>query len=212
MLRTELEQFLEDTFQYGNFEDYCKNGLQVEGKESIRKIVFGVSLNLPLLEKATTFHTDAIIVHHGFFGKDFFRLKGVMKNKIKLLLHHDISLFGIHLPLDAHREYGNNAQLFSYIGGEIIEPYDVGFIGENREQHSLSQLLDIFHQKLHPAHYEDTSDGNKVSSVLIPKQHSGFLYFDNVELPIKENKLPKSAIFGIKQKNHPNFAQFEWFA
>lgn len=179
MLRTELEQFLEDTFQYGNFEDYCKNGLQVEGKESIRRIVFGVSFNLLLLEKAVAFQADAIIVHHGFFGKDVFSLTGRLKAKLKLLLQHDISLFGIHLPLDAHPEYGNNAQLFSYIGGQILEPYDVGFIGENKKQHSLLQLLNIFHQKLHPEDYQETPVEKTLLSVLIPKQQHGFLYFDN---------------------------------
>ena len=179
MLRTELEYFLKDTFQYDNFQDYCQNGLQVEGKNTINKIVFGVSFNLPFLEKAIQQQADAIIVHHGFFGKNFFTLKGIMKEKIKLLLQHDISLFGIHLPLDAHEQYGNNARLFSYLGAEISEPYDVGFIGKNAQQYSLAQILDIFHQKLQPEGYQAPSVEHAVSSVLMPKQQYGFLYFEN---------------------------------
>ena len=186
MLRKELEQFLADTFQYGDFDDYCQNGLQIEGKDEIHTIAFGVSFNLPLLHEAIASQTDAIIVHHGFFGKNFLSLRGVMREKIKLLLQHDVSLFGIHLPLDAHWGYGNNAQLFSYIGGEIVEPYDVGFIGNNSKHYSLLQLLDQFHQQLHPEQYQDIPAETPNSSVLAPKYQHGFLYFDNgPEIPQK---------------------------
>ncbi len=65
---TELEHFLDETFQYENFQDYCQNGLQVEGKDTIKRIVFGVSFNLPFLEKAIEQQADAIIVHHGIIG------------------------------------------------------------------------------------------------------------------------------------------------
>jgi dinuclear metal center YbgI/SA1388 family protein len=179
MLRTELEHFLKEIFQYEKFEDYCQNGLQVEGKDGIHKIAFGVSFNLPFLEKAIAHQADAMIVHHGFFGKEFFSLKGVMKEKIKLVLQHDLSLFGIHLPLDAHAQYGNNAQLFSYLGAEITEPFDVGFIGKNTQRHSLEQMLDIFHQKLQSENYPVSSVEHAIPSVLMPKQRYGFLYFDN---------------------------------
>ena len=97
MLRTELEQFLADTFQYQNFEDGCKNGLQVEGKEDIQKIAFGVSLSVPLLDQAIARQADAIFVHHGFFGKDFFTITGTKGQRVKRLLQHNISLFGIHI-------------------------------------------------------------------------------------------------------------------
>lgn len=184
MLRTELEQFLADTFQYDNFQDYCRNGLQVEGKEEIHKVVCGVSLNLPLLREAIRLQADAILVHHGFFGKDFLSLRGVLREKVKLLIQHDISLFGIHLPLDAHQEYGNNAQLFAAIGGDELEPYDVGFIGRNPRRYSLVQMLDIFHQQLHPADFSGITDEAEhcsvdQQSILLPKRRHGFVYFAN---------------------------------
>ncbi|MBD3305051.1 hypothetical protein GF339_01740 [candidate division KSB3 bacterium] len=177
--RTVLEHFLRETFQYDTFEDYCQNGLQVEGKAEIQKLVVGVSFNLPFLERAIQQQADAILVHHGFFGKDFFRLTGVMKQKVKLLLQHDISLFGIHLPLDAHPQYGNNAQLLDYLGAEILDPYESGFLGKNAQGYSLTQILDIFHQKLHPAGYQSPSSVEQATSVLMPKQRHGFLYFGN---------------------------------
>jgi dinuclear metal center YbgI/SA1388 family protein len=177
--RNELMHFLKELFSYDNFQDDCRNGLQIEGKETIRKIAFGVSFNLPFLEKAVDMKADAIIVHHGFFGKDFFYLTGVKKEKIKLLLHHDISLFGIHLPLDVHEEYGNNAQLFSYIEAEIIVSYSGRLIGNNPKAYSLLQMLDIFHQKIHSSGYQDIAVESLLSSVLLPKYKHGFLYFDN---------------------------------
>lgn len=179
MLRTELEQFLIDTFQYDNFQDYCRNGLQVEGKEEIHSIVCGVSFNLPLLQEAARLQADAILVHHGFFGKDFFTLRGVMREKIRLLLQRDISLFGIHLPLDAHEDYGNNAQLFAAIGGDGLTPFDVGFTGQNPRRLSLVNILDLFHQQLHPADFSGTIDEREQSSVLLPKRRHDFVYFAN---------------------------------
>ncbi len=179
MLRTDLEQFLAETFQYDNFQDYCHNGLQVEGKEDIRAIVCGVSFNLPLLQEAVRLRADAILVHHGFFGKDFFTLRGVMREKIKLLLQNEMSLFGIHLPLDAHAEYGNNAQLFAAIGGDGLVPFDVGFIGQNSRRLSLIQMLDLFHQQLHPADFSGTLDKVEQASVLLPKRRHDFVYFAN---------------------------------
>ncbi|MFA7195425.1 MAG: Nif3-like dinuclear metal center hexameric protein, partial [Candidatus Neomarinimicrobiota bacterium] len=123
--RKELAEYLEKLFRYEDYEDYCHNGMQIEGKESIRKIAFAVSYNLLSVQEALAREADALIVHHGIFGKDFFRLAGREKAKVKILLDADISLFGIHLPLDAHRELGNNAQLASCLAAEILEPFEV---------------------------------------------------------------------------------------
>jgi dinuclear metal center YbgI/SA1388 family protein len=190
MLRTELEHFLSATFEYPNFQDYCQNGLQVEGRDTIQMLVCGISFNLPLLQEAIRLRADAILVHHGVFGKEFFTLRGPMRQKIKLLLAHDISLFGIHLPLDAHAEYGNNAQLFAAIGGGELTPFDVGFIGQNPGQFALTEMLDVFHRQLHPAEYAGFSDEvegsfaeqgsfGEQSLVLLPKRRHDFVYFAN---------------------------------
>lgn len=179
MLRTDLEHFLKELYHYEQFEDYCQNGLQVEGKDRIQKIIFGVSFNLPFLEKALAAQADAIIVHHGIFGKDFFTVKGVLRDKVKLLLQHDISLFGIHLPMDAQEPYGNNAQLLSYLSADVAEPHDIGVIGVNTQEHTLSRILDIYHEKLHPAEFQSPPVEYSLSSVLLPQQRHGFLYYAN---------------------------------
>ena len=179
MLRPDLEHFLKELYHCEKFEDYCQNGLQVEGKEHIQKIVFGVSFNLPFLQGAIEAQADAIIVHHGIFGKNFFTVKGVLKEKVKLLLQHDISLFGIHLPMDAQEHYGNNAQLLSYLDAEVVESYDLGFIGKNTQEYTLSRILDIYHEKLQPEGFQMPPVEYSRSSVLMPQQQHGFLYFAN---------------------------------
>ncbi len=150
VLRDDLSRFLKDLYLYENFQDYCENGLQVEGKEKIEKIILGVSFNLLFLQRAIEKNADAIIVHHGIFQQGVFKLTGTLKQKVKILLDHGISLYGIHLPMDGHPEVGHGALLLSSIGAGEIKPFDVGYWGENTKNHTLNQILDIFHKQLHP--------------------------------------------------------------
>lgn len=146
--RTELNEDLRQLFRYEDYEDYCLNGLQIEGRDTIKKIAFAVSYNLLSVEAAIESRADALIVHHGVFGKNFFSVTGREKVKIKALLDADISLFGIHLPLDGHRELGNNAQLTACISANIIEPFEVGFIAKNTAKLTRNEILEAFHAKL----------------------------------------------------------------
>ena len=107
-----LSEYCHQYLAVDNFSDYCPNGLQVEGKAEVNKIIAGVSANLDLIEKAIDEKADAVLVHHGFFWKsENPSLTGIKKNRIKALLEHDINLFAYHLPLDAHPVVGNNIQL-----------------------------------------------------------------------------------------------------
>lgn len=144
----ELSENLRKLFRYEDYEDFCLNGLQIEGRDTIKKIAFAVSYNLLSVEAAIECGADALIVHHGVFGKDFFSVTGREKVKVKALLDADISLFGIHLPLDGHRELGNNAQLTTCISADIIEPFEVGFIIKNTAGLSVKEMLEVFHAKL----------------------------------------------------------------
>jgi len=148
--RDELTRYLSELYQYWNFQDKCENGLQVEGKDDISNIVFGVSFNMPFLEKALEKKPDAIIVHHGIFQQGVFKLTGLLKQKVKLLIERGISLYGIHLPMDAHSRLGHGALLLAQAEAEAIEPFDVGAVGRNAKEHSLDRLLEIFHDWLHP--------------------------------------------------------------
>ncbi|MCU0286413.1 MAG: Nif3-like dinuclear metal center hexameric protein [Acidobacteria bacterium] len=163
ILRDNLNRFLAGLYNYENFDDHCQNGLQVEGKDKIEKIIFGVSFNQPFLEAALQEKPDALIVHHGIFQQGVFKLTGILKQKIKMLLDNDISLFGIHLPMDAHPALGHNALLLSAIGAGNIESFNVGFCGENVQEHPLEYILEIFHQQLHPHDYNYTRKENENS-------------------------------------------------
>jgi len=132
--RTQLLQTLDALLQPERFRDYGPNGLQVEGTAKVRKIVSGVTASRALIEAAIAAQADTIFVHHGLFwrGQDG-RVTGWMKQRLKLLLAHDINLFAYHLPLDAHPELGNNAQLGLQLGLTAQARFgeqDLGFLGE----------------------------------------------------------------------------------
>ena len=118
------------------FQDYCPNGLQVQGRESVRLLVSGVTASHALLEAALAVGADAILVHHGYFWKNEApNIVGMKRRRLQLLLKNDISLLAYHLPLDAHPELGNNAQLAKQLGINItgglrVAANPIGNIGE----------------------------------------------------------------------------------
>jgi dinuclear metal center YbgI/SA1388 family protein len=117
MQREELNRYLDGLLEVSRFRDYCPNGLQVEGRGEIRRIASGVSASLDLIRAAVSAGADAILVHHGYFWKgEDPRLTGTRRARIALLLEHGMNLFAYHLPLDAHPELGNNAQLALRLG------------------------------------------------------------------------------------------------
>ena len=124
MMRRELEEYLNSYLNVPLIRDFCPNGLQVEGKNGIKKIATAVSANLMTLQKCAEEGFDALIVHHGlFWNQDSHSLIGVKRKKVDLLLRHSISLFAYHLPLDAHREVGNNWQAARDLGWKDLEPF-----------------------------------------------------------------------------------------
>jgi dinuclear metal center YbgI/SA1388 family protein len=117
MKRVELQNCLEALFESHRFKDYCPNGLQVEGRPEVHRVVCGVTASLALIDSAIARNADAIVVHHGWFwrGEDP-RVLAIRKQRLARLLAHDINLFAYHLPLDAHPELGNNVQLARVLG------------------------------------------------------------------------------------------------
>ena len=131
--RAEIESHLAALLSVDRFKDYGPNGLQVEGRAQVLRLVSGVTASLALIEAAVAVRADAILVHHGLFwrGQDG-RITGWLRQRLALLLAHGINLLAYHLPLDAHAELGNNAQLGLRLGlvadGRFGEQ-DLGFIG-----------------------------------------------------------------------------------
>jgi dinuclear metal center YbgI/SA1388 family protein len=137
--RAELLADFDQLLQPERFKDYGPNGLQVEGKAEVRKIVSGVTASLALIDAAVAAGADAIFVHHGLFwrGQDG-RVTGWVKQRLALLLAHDINLYAYHLPLDAHPELGNNAQLGSRLGlraERFFGEGNLGFLGSRSGAH-----------------------------------------------------------------------------
>ncbi|CAK4066944.1 Nif3-like dinuclear metal center hexameric protein [Vibrio sp. 16] len=135
MNNLQLERILNEKLSPQLIKDYAPNGLQVEGKEQIRKIVTGVTASQALIDKAVELNADALLVHHGYFWKgEPEPIRGMKGKRIRTLIKNDINLFGYHLPLDIHPELGNNAELARLLdiqveGGMEGHPQSVAMYG-----------------------------------------------------------------------------------
>jgi dinuclear metal center YbgI/SA1388 family protein len=143
----QLLQTFDGLLQPERFRDYGPNGLQVEGRDEVQRIVSGVTASRALIEAAVEAQAEAIFVHHGLFwrGQDG-RVTGWMKQRLALLLKHDINLFAYHLPLDAHPELGNNAQLGLKLGLEATARFgeqDLGFLGRRQDGGSFTGAQEL---------------------------------------------------------------------
>ena len=152
MKRDELTRYLDELLESARFRDYCPNGLQVEGRDEVQRIVAGVTASQALIDAAIERGADAIIVHHGWFwrGEDG-RVTGVRKARLQSLLKHDINLIAYHLPLDSHVELGNNAQLARILGGTVEGRFgeqDIGWHGRLAQPVSLPDLVQTLTDKL----------------------------------------------------------------
>lgn len=113
----ELIDYTGQILEVERFRDYCPNGLQVEGRQEVRSIVTGVTASMALLESAREAGADMVLVHHGYFWRNEDpRVVGIKHKRLRFLLTHEINLAAYHLPLDAHPELGNNAQLARLLG------------------------------------------------------------------------------------------------
>ncbi len=120
-LVSSLNQYL----KADSIQDYCPNGLQIEGKPLVQKLVGGVTATQDLIDFAILNNADAILVHHGFFWKgEGQEITGIKKKRIQALLKHDISLIAYHLPLDVHPIVGNNVQLAKQLNLTVSGPLD----------------------------------------------------------------------------------------
>ncbi len=146
MNNLELEKYLNGLLEVDLYNDYCPNGLQVEGKTNISKIIFGVTASAELIDEAIKCNADAIIVHHGYFWKgERDVITGIKKSRIKKLLVNDINLYAYHLPLDGHKRLGNNYQLAKVF--DVLNPNPVTesliWVGDVKPITPQEMMLDI---------------------------------------------------------------------
>lgn len=130
----ELLAYLDEVLQPASIKDYSPNGLQVEGRESIGRIVTAVTATRTVIAAAVACGADALLVHHGYFWKgEDPRVVGMKKGRLAALLKADINLIAYHLPLDVHPELGNNARLGALLGWPV-DAYagEMGLIARHR--------------------------------------------------------------------------------
>lgn len=165
MLLDELRDYNSSLLQTSQFKDYCPNGVQVEGRAEVRRIATGVTASRHVLDAAITWGADAILVHHGYFWRnEDAAIVGIKKKRIAQLLHNDVSLLAYHLPLDAHPELGNNAQLGKLLGlvelGRFGEQ-NIAWLGALAQPRTLAQLIRQIAHDLQRAP-QVIGDGSKV--------------------------------------------------
>ncbi|MCW8919192.1 MAG: Nif3-like dinuclear metal center hexameric protein [Gammaproteobacteria bacterium] len=113
----QLVEYCDTLLGVADYQDYAPNGLQVEGRGEVRRIVSGVTASQALIEAAIERQADLLLVHHGYFWKgESPVITGIKQRRIRALLAHNISLLAYHLPLDGHAALGNNAQLGRLLG------------------------------------------------------------------------------------------------
>ncbi len=137
-------EFCDEYLRISEFDDYCPNGLQIESIDEVNHIVAGVTASLALIDAAIEVGADTLLVHHGYFWKgESEAITGFKGRRIRRLIHNNINLLAYHLPLDAHPEVGNNAQLAKIMGWSVdgrFGEHDIIFRGVLPKPKSLDAL------------------------------------------------------------------------
>ncbi|OCG16019.1 Nif3-like dinuclear metal center hexameric protein [Gilliamella sp. App6-5] len=153
MQNFELEKIINNELQITRYRDYAPNGLQVQGRAQVNKIVTGVTACQLLLDKAVELQADAVLVHHGYFWKNEVQtITGIKYQRLKTLLTNDINLYGYHLPLDGHPIFGNNIELANLLGISVDKRNDITdllFTGTLRSPLTALQFKLQLEQVLH---------------------------------------------------------------
>lgn len=150
-----LVSFLDSYLDIKAVDDNCWNGLQYEGRDYVSKIVFAVDAGYETFNKSVSLKADMLIVHHGHFWKSQNpSISGWAKKRINVLSRSDISLYACHLPLDRHREIGNNAQILKLLGAGIVDEFmfykgkNIGWTGEIKKAKKLDEIRNALVNRL----------------------------------------------------------------
>ncbi|MDZ7800038.1 MAG: Nif3-like dinuclear metal center hexameric protein [Trueperaceae bacterium] len=154
MNRDELVRWLDDVLATHAYPDPSLNGLQVEGREEVRKVAVAVDASFSTFERAREAGADLLFTHHGLFWGPAQAVRGMHRRRLAYLLEHDLNLYTAHIPLDAHRELGNNWGLARILGLEELEGFadwkgaPLGVKGAFSEPVSLRALADTIEKEL----------------------------------------------------------------
>jgi len=172
VLNSQLLQLLNSLLRPEKVKDYCPNGLQVEGKKELTKVVTGVTASQALIDHAIAINADAILVHHGYFWKgESPCITGMKRKRIQSLLQHDINLYAYHLPLDIHPTLGNNAQLAKLLGIVDVSPIEVNnpqcVVMQGRFEGGISatELTRLLHTRLAKSPLHEPAKKSKIETI-----------------------------------------------
>jgi dinuclear metal center YbgI/SA1388 family protein len=121
-----LDEFFNGFLDIAGFAsmDKAMNGIQVDNDGTpVRKIAFAVDSAMETFERAAAINAGMLFVHHGLFWGASSKVAGILRRRIKFLLDHNICLYSVHLPLDQHPQFGNNAVIAQLLGLENVEPF-----------------------------------------------------------------------------------------
>ncbi len=145
--------FLDEFLKVDEWKDKSRNGLQVEGKEDVNRVAFAVDACMEVFERAKA---DMIVVHHGLIWDGIDYVRGIVRRRLKFLLENEISLYAVHLPLDAHPSIGNNVQILKALDLEPSESFgvyqgkEIGYIGFYDEPLHLNDVLEMIKSRINP--------------------------------------------------------------
>lgn len=129
--RKDVLQYLEETFRVSLTSDVSYNGLQFEGSEIVTKVATGVDATVEFVGAAVSAEADFALVHHGLFwkGGEWKRIDRFARRLVEIMASGNLNVYGLHLPLDMHPEFGNNSILARLLGAEVVEPFG-DFMGQ----------------------------------------------------------------------------------
>ncbi len=181
-----IVSFLDNYLELEKFNDTSNNGLQVEGVKDVNKVAFAVDACIEVFEKASMIDANLVVVHHGLIWGGIDYVRGITFKRLKFLIENGISLYAAHLPLDAHREVGNNVMLLKILGLNANNPFGeykgmkIGWMDEFDEPKLLDEIVKTIEAKLN-VKTKVWNFGNKVKRVAAVSGKGAFAINEAIE-------------------------------
>ncbi len=169
-----LVEWLDKHYSAVRIQDSSMNGLQVEGRSRVERIATIVDASHEAIKKAISEGADLIIAHHGiFWGGHTERVTRTARDKVRMLLENNVSLYAMHLPMDEHPETGNNIVLARKLGLREISFLrdlciaEVGVVGRLEKEASVEELESLVEKATgHPV-LETVTNREKIRTVAV---------------------------------------------
>lgn len=171
MKRTALVTYLDEYLRIDDIKDYGPQGLQVEGREDVERIVGLVDAHQPCVDAALAHGADLMLVHHGIFWGGAKKLAGSYGQLVRTLMETNLNLYAAHLALDAHPAVGNNAELARRLGLTVIDWWanvngtNLAALAETNHSVTLDELVARFEQTVGPVKLVQTEGPRLVRKV-----------------------------------------------